>query len=201
MSNNQLGRWSSLAVFFVGVAYIVALAIGFATAGLSKPIADPLLAIMELLTLLSALLLLVMMAALHGRAPEDRKTVSSLAFAFMILTVGVTTAVHFVDLTSSRQMGMFLLAWPSTAYALELLAWDVFLGCSLVFAAFTFDSSGREKQVRRGLLVCGALCLLGAVGPAAGNMRLQLVGVFAYGAVLPIVCLLVSRVFNADLRS
>ena len=81
---------------------------------------------------------------------------------------------------------------------MELLAWDVFLGLSLVFAAFTFEDSGRECRVKRGLLVCGMLCLFGVLGPVVGNMRLQLVGVFAYGGVLPVVCLLLSRLFRGD---
>ena len=81
MSNSAVGRWSSFAVFLVGMAYIVALVIGFTTRGLSAPIVDPLLAIMETLTLIAALLMLVLMAAIHGRAPDDRKTVSAVALA------------------------------------------------------------------------------------------------------------------------
>jgi len=164
MSNNVVGRWSSFAVFLVGAAYIVALVIGFTTRWLPAPIVDPLLAIMETLTLIAAPLMLVMMAAIHGRASDDRKTAGSVAFAFMILTTGMTSVVHFVELTAMRQLGSASLVWPSPAYALELLAWDVFLGLSLVFAAFTFEDSGRECRVRRGLLVCGMLCLVGVVG-------------------------------------
>jgi hypothetical protein len=198
MFNNVVGRWSSLAVFVVGVAYLIALAIGFTTRGLSAPIVDPLLAVMEILTFIAALLLLVMMGAIHGRAREERKTVSAVAFAFMILATGMTSIVHFVELTAVRQLGSASLVWPSAAYAVELLAWDVFLGLSLVFAALTFEDSGRERPVRRGLLVCGILCLLGVVGPVVGNMRIQLVGVFAYGGVLPVVCLFLSRFFRSD---
>ena len=198
MSNNELGRWSSLAVFLLGLCYIAALIIGFATRGLSAPIADPLLAIMEMLTLIAAPFMLVMMAAIHGRAPAERKTLGALAFAFMTLTTGTTSAVHFVNLTATRQLGSGLLVWPSPAYALELLAWDVFLGLSLVFAALTFKSSGRETRVKRALLVCGLLCLTGAVGPAVGSMRLQLIGVFAYGGLLPVVGLLLSGIFRRD---
>lgn len=40
----------------------------------TEPIVDPVLAVMEVLTLLSALLLLVMMAAVHGYAQPARKT-------------------------------------------------------------------------------------------------------------------------------
>jgi hypothetical protein len=198
MSNTALGTWSSFSVFLLGLAYFVALLFGFATRGLSAPIVDPLLAIMELLTLLVAPILLVMMGTVRGRAPEPQKTIGSLAFAFMTLATGLTSAVHFVALTATRQLGSASLVWPSAAYAVELLAWDGFLGLSLIFAAFTFQSSGRERPVRRGLLACGLLCLLGLVGPVTGNMRLQFVGVFAYGALLPVVSLLLSRLFRGD---
>ena len=69
-----------------------------------------------------------------------------------------------------------------------------------MFAAFSFDRCGRERRLRHGLLVCGVLCLFGGVGPAVGNMRLQLVGVFAYGGILPVVSLLLSRLFRDDVR-
>ena len=72
LTNSVLGRWSSFAVFLVGVIYIVALVIGFTTYGLSAPIVDPLLAIMEILTLIAALIMLVMMAAIYGRARTHR---------------------------------------------------------------------------------------------------------------------------------
>ena len=198
MSTNALGRWSSFAVFLVGLAYIVALIVGVTTHGLSAPIVDPLLAIMETLTLIAALLMLVMMGAIYGRAPHQRRTVSLLAFAFMLIATGMTSAVHFVGLTALRQRGSVVLVWPSPAYALELLAWDVFLGLSLVFAASSFGSSGRERRVSRGFLLCGILCLVGVAGPAVGSMRLQLIGVLGYGIVLPFVCLLLSTLFHGD---
>jgi hypothetical protein len=198
MSNSSVGRWSSLAVVLVGALYLVALVIGFATRGLSAPIVDPLLAVMEILTLIAAPLMLVMMAAIYRRAPEDRKTVGTIAFAFMILTTGTTSAVHFVELTAMRQVGSAGLVWPSPVYALELLAWDVFLGLSLIFAGLALEDSGRESPVRRGLLACGALCLLGVVGPAVGDMRLQLIGVFGYGVVFPVVCFFLSKLFRVE---
>ena len=48
--------------------------------GVAK-IVDPLLAIMEMLTLIAAPLMLVMMAAIHGRASDDSKTVGAVALA------------------------------------------------------------------------------------------------------------------------
>lgn len=200
MSANRLGNWSALAVFLIGVAYIITLAIGFAAHGLSEPIVDPVLAIMEVLTLLSAPLMVVMMAAVHGYAPRERKTYSLIALAFMILVAGMTSVVHFVGLTALRQLGSGGIVWPSPAYAVELLAWNLFLGLSLLFAAPVFEGVGLERTVRRGLFISGALCIAGVLGPAVGNLRLQLVGVLGYAGVLPFVCFMLARLFRRDVR-
>lgn len=200
MSANQLGRWSAFTLFIIGAAYIVTLAIGFAAHGLAEPIADPVLAVVEVLTLLSALLMVIMMAAVHGYAPCERKTYSLIALAFMILAAGLTSAVHFVELTAARQLGSSGIVWPSPAYAVELLAWNLFLGLSLLFAAPVFEGAGLEGGVRRSLLVSGALCIAGVLGPAVGNMRLQLVGVLGYAGVFPVVCFTLARLFRGELR-
>ena len=85
----------------------------------------------------------------------------------------------------------------TTAYALELLAWDVFLGLALLLAAQTLRRTGRERPARLALIVCGVLCLLGIVGPVVGNMRLQLAGVFGYAVVLPVAAFFAGRLFSA----
>jgi hypothetical protein len=200
MSGHRLGRWSGVAVFLVGLAYLVALAVGFAVHGLAEPIVDPILAIMEALTLLSAPLLVVLMAAVHDYASAERKIYGVIALAFTILCAGATSAVHFVELTARRQMGSSGIVWPSSAYAVELLAWNFFLGLALLFAAPVFDGRGPARRVRDGLLLSGVLCVAGIVGPLVGNMRLQLVGVFGYAAVLPVVCLMLARFFRDGRR-
>jgi hypothetical protein len=195
MTANRLGLWSAATVAGIGVAYLLALAAGFARHGLREPIADPVLAVMEVLTLLSAPPLVTLMAAIHERAASGLKAYGLAALAFATLCGGITSVVHFVELTAARQLGGGGIAWPSRIYAAELLAWDVFLGLALVFAALTFAGSGPERSVRRGLLACGALCLAGTVGPVVGNMRLQLVGVLGYGGLLPVVAFLLARLF------
>ena len=200
MSTYQLGKWSAFGQFVVGIAYIIVLLIGFAVHGLSEPIVDPVLAIMEVLTLISAPLLVVMMAAVHDYAPSDRKIYGSVALAFTILVAGTTSAVHFTELTAFRQLGSAGIVWPSAVYAVELLAWNLFLGLALVFAAGVFGGGGLERTIRRGLLLTGILCVVGVVGPAVGNMRLQLVGVVGYAGVLPVVCLMLSRLFSRRVR-
>lgn len=197
MRTHRVGSWSAAAVALVGVAYAVVLAVGIRGAG-DAPIGDPILAIMELLTLASALPLLVLVAALHARARAEHRLAGVVALAFATLFAGTTSAVHFVGLTAGRQAGGGLLAWPSTAYALELLAWDVFLGVALLAAAATVEGPGAARQARRAMVLCGVLCLAGTVGPAVGDLRLQRVGVFGYAVVLPVAAWLLRRVNEAE---
>ena len=198
---SRLGFWSALSFFGVGVAYIITLAVGLAAAGLTKPIVDPVLAIMELLTLLSAPLAVVTMAAVHSRTSSDDKIYSVVALVFMAMMAGVTMSVHFVELTALRQMGSAGLAWPSVPYALELLAWDVFLGLALLFAAPVFRGSRLEGSVRVGMFLAGFLCIAGASGPALGDMRFQFIAVAGYVVVLPIVFLLLAILFRRQPQS
>jgi hypothetical protein len=195
--DRRLGSWSAFAVFLIGVIYIAALALGFATHGLEEPITDPLLAVMEVLTILSAMALLVMMAAIHSFASMERKICGSIALGFMTIVTGTTSAVHFVELTAARQLGTGSIVWPSTTYAVELLAWNLFLGLSLLFAAPIFEGDDLQRHVRRGLRISGALCVAGVLGPVVGNMRLQLVGVLGYAGILPLVCFILARLFRA----
>jgi hypothetical protein len=198
MSANRLGSWSASAVFVIGVAYLVTLAAGFAVHGLAEPIVDPILAIMEVLTLMSAPLMVVMMAAIHDGASGNRKIYGVIALAFTIVFAGTTSVVHFVELTAGRQAGSGGIVWPSPVYAVELLAWNLFLGLALLFAAPVFDGGGPESRVRAGLRISGALCVAGIVGPVVGHMRLQLVGVLGYAGVLPVVCFMLARLFRSD---
>jgi len=198
MSANRLGSWSALAIFLLGVAYVVTLTAAVTVHGLTEPIVDPILAIMEVLTLISAPLMVIVMAAIHAYASADRKIYGLIAIAFAIVFAAMTSAVHFVELTAVRQRGPGGMVWPSAAYAVELLAWNFFLGLALLFAAPVFGGSGLERRVRRGLLISGSLCVAGIAGPAVGSMRLQLVGVLGYAVALPVVCLMLARLFRND---
>jgi hypothetical protein len=163
--------------------------------GLSHPIVDPTLAIMEFLTLLSAPLLVLLMVAIHESTAASDKVYSLAALAFKVLTAGLTSAVHFVGLTALRQSGTVELLWPSPQYALELLGWDVFLGISLLFTAPTFRGLGLQRAIRNSSAITGILCLLGTLGPATGKMSLQFIAVVGYGIGLPVTSFLLARYF------
>lgn len=196
MNTTRVGSWAATSLGVLGIGYAAVVAVGVSQAGPDEPIVDPVLAVMEALTLLSAPLVVVLMAAIHAYAPPGRKALTLAALAFGVAMATVTSTVHFVALTSARQMGSFVLEWPSPFYAAELLAWDVFLGLALVLASSAFSGDTLSLSTRRVLIVTGALCLLGTMGPLMGDMRVQRIGVFGYGVGLPVSCFLVARVFR-----
>jgi hypothetical protein len=196
MATYRLGTWAAGAVAGIGLAYIAALIAGFMQVGFDRPIGDPVLAVMECLTLLSALAVVIATAAIHHHAAAERKIFGVLALVFTVVFAGITSTVHFVELTASRQLGVGEIAWPSAAYAAELLAWDWFLGLALIFAAPVFVGGGAERLLRRAFLLSGVLALAGTVGPLVGDMRLQRIGILGYAVVLPFAFFLLARFFR-----
>ncbi|MAT39145.1 MAG: hypothetical protein CL946_06040 [Ectothiorhodospiraceae bacterium] len=195
---NRIGYFSTLGLFLVGIAYIVVVTIGICEAGSEDPIVDPVLAVMEALTLLSAPIIVAATAAIMETASRERKVFGIIALVFAGIMAGLTSAVHFVALTSGRQTDFAVLEWPSTLYAVELLAWDFFLGLSLLCSACVFNGTGIRAAVRWSLLAAGGLSLLGTIGPIMGDMALQRIGILGYGVGLPIAAFLLSRYFRAN---
>lgn len=200
MTAALLGARAAVAVVAVGVAYAAILAVGFARFGLAHPITDPVLAVMEVLTVASAIPILAVFVALHAVAHSSRTHWSLLALCFAAMFALATTGVHVVELTAGRQLGVPGLVWPSVPYAVELLAWDLLLGLALVTGARALPKDQETARVRAALQVTGALCLAGMIGPAVGKMRLQLVGVAGYAVGLPVAAWVLAAWFRGASR-
>jgi hypothetical protein len=202
----RFGAGVSLAVFVLGVAYVIPLVLGLrALASPQDPIADPYFAAMELLILLMAPALVAMMAAVHAYAPRDRKIFSLTAFLFMGLLAGMTCGIHFVLLTVGRQVSpaespwlpLFLsFRWPSVTYALDILAWDLFYPLALLFAMPVFRGEGLARAVRIVILLSGLLSLAGLAGAAVGDMGIRNIGIVGYAGLGPVVALLLALLFR-----
>ena len=103
--DRRVAIWSVLGTFFFGVLYAPTLVAAFVSAGNVKdPLTDPFLEILEVQSILMAPPMVVTMVAVHGYAPRDAKMYSLSALGFMILCAGVTTSVHFVELTVARRI-------------------------------------------------------------------------------------------------
>ena len=201
MTPSRLGSLSGTMLVAVGVAYAMVLGGGFTRHGLSEPITDPILAVMEFLTLASVLPLLLLAVACLLIAPESRRVWGILAVCFAAMFAAATSGVHVVELTAGRQLGSAGLVWPSATYAVELLAWDLFLGLALLFMAAALNPQDAPPMLRRIVRLTGALCIAGLIGPVLGNMRLQLVGVFGYAVMLPVSAFSLARWFRTRARA
>lgn len=197
----RLGARAGYAVVWVGVAYLIVLVAGMVRHGFSEPIGDPILALMEVLTILSALPILALFVALHASVAPDGRPWATLALGFAAMFCCATTGVHVVELTAGRALARPGLVWPSVPYAVELFAWDFLLGVALLLAAQALPRTSRERRVRAWLRATGWLCLAGLSGPLIGNMRIQLIGVAGYAVLLPVVAWMLATWFEGEASS
>jgi hypothetical protein len=204
-TDRTLGRAACQATFLLSLAYVPAMLAGFlANGSFDKPVADPYLAIMELLIMVMAVPIVMVFSSVHAYAPPSRRSLGLGALALATLAMGITVCVHLVLLTVGRQAdsstlpGYDLLLswkWPSVVFALDIASWDFCFGFALLLAASVFTGRGLARLVRRGLQLSGGLCLFGLVGAATGNMGVRDIGIVGYGVVLPVVLLVMARLF------
>jgi hypothetical protein len=202
--------WSAAAIFAFSVVYIITGVIwvlvstsGAGVQGLEP--SEPFLTILETLILLCTPALVGLFAAIHAYAPPDRKTCSLAAFGFAVLLAGITGVVHFMQLTAIRRTANSTIAEVFAMYdpngrlaptlAVDLAAWDFFLGFGLLFAAAVFKGDRLHVAIRAGMILSGLLCLAGVSGPASGDLRFQYPAIAGYAFVFPFVCLLLVIMF------
>jgi len=159
---------------------------------------------MEVLILVMAPVLVLLAVVIHACAPDGTKTYAMTALGWMLLLAGFTMTVHLVQLTVVRRIDpsaiqgfqyLFNWHWPSVLYGVHVVAWDIFFGLALLFAAPVFHVSG-NAAVRNGLLIAGAMCLVGVIGPAVNHIALRQIGIIGYAIVWPIVCIPLSKAFR-----
>ena len=201
----RLGIVAAVSAGVLLVAYAVTLGVGLATlASPDEPIRDPMFTILEILILVLMPVLVAVMTAVHAWAPPRAKAFGLAAVAFMTLVAGLTSVVHFVILTLSRQDAfagqpwlplVTSFTWPSVVYALDILAWDVFFALAMLFAAPVFAGPGLARGVRTTMTVSGALSLAGLLGVVYGDMQLRNVGIVGYVGVFLVVTILLAVLF------
>jgi len=90
---------------------------------------------------------------------------------------------------------VFSFRWPSVAYALDILAWDVFFAFSMLFAAPAFKGHRLAAWIRALMIAAAVLCLAGLSGVAAGDMQLRNIGIIGYVPVFLVVAALLAVLF------
>ncbi len=80
----KFGHLSSIGLALIGIVYAAVVVLGITAAGFDDPIEDPILAVMEILTLISAILMIVLLASIVVHA-DGRKIFGVIALAFGII--------------------------------------------------------------------------------------------------------------------
>jgi hypothetical protein len=198
-----LGIGSAIGILAIGILYAAVITLWVIIEGAPRdPIGDPYLAVMEGITMASAVAFLGLIIAIWCFADAPRRLPALTALVIGTLAVGLTMTVHFVELTAIRQLWRagrlsdYRLVWPSALFAVEYFAWDILVGVSMVAAGFALAGRPAAVRARRSLLIGGILCLVGAAGPISGRMSMQNVAVVGYGVALPIAGAFIARLFR-----
>jgi hypothetical protein len=201
----SLGIFSAAATVILLVAYAVTLAVGLASLeSAQQPIGDPMFTILEVLIIIMMPVMVALMVVVHAWAPVHAKALSLISLVFMSLLAGVSCSLHFVILTLSRQPEftgqpwlplVFSFSWPSVAYALDILGWDVFFALSMLFAAPVFRGSRLAAWIRVLMIASAVLALAGLNGVVAGDMQLRNIGIVGYVGVFLVVAALLFVLF------
>lgn len=188
--SRKLGIIAALVVIALGAAYLATFVAGILSLkSPNEPIRGWMFILMELLVLLTAPAMIAMMAALHAWSPVHAKATSLVALLLMTLCSGLTATVHFSILALSHQSAftalpnpnlIFSFQWPSLAYALDILAWDVFFALAMLFAALAFAKGPLERSTQAIAIASGLFALVGLAGVPTGNMQLRNIGIIGY---------------------
>ena len=76
-----------------------------------------------------------------------------------------------------------------------MLAWSLFLGLALLFAAPVFAGGKLETSIRAALVLSGTLCAAGVLGPLLGDLRFYLTAPPGFTLGLPVACVLLAKLF------
>ena len=201
----RFGIFSGAATVILLVAYAATLTVGLASLeSPQEPIGEPMITMLEILIISMMPAMVALMVAVHAWAPMHAKTFSLTSLIFMGLLAGVTCSLHFMILTLSRQSEfsgqpwqplVFSFNWPSVAYALDIVGWDVFFALSMLFAAPVFQGSRMAAWIRVLMIASGVIALAGLIGVVAGDMQLRNIGIVGYVGVFLVVAALQSVFF------
>ena len=204
----RIGIFSAVVTIVLLIAYTVTLSIGLLSLpSPDQPISNPMFTIMELLIIVMMPVIVALMVAVYAWTPSPVKVLSFIAVIFMGLLAVVTSSLHFVILTTSRQTAfaeqpwlplLFEFKWPSVAYSLDILGWDFFFPLSMLFAAPVFHGSRLALCIRWTMIVSGVLALAGLIGVVLGNMQFRNIGIVGYVGVFLIVSLLLAIFFYRE---
>jgi hypothetical protein len=203
---HKVGRTTCFMVFGLGIFYTLVTTMGLLSLKSSHDaIGNPYFTIMEILSILIALLMTISVVAVHYYASPVDKVFSLTSLIFILVATGITSSVHFLSLSISKSEEaaqfsnftfFFSFKWPSVVYALDILAWDLFFGLSMLFMAPVFKKGKFEKNLKSLLIICGILSIIGLIGIPLKNMQIRNIGIIGYAVLAPVAFLLIGKILG-----
>lgn len=163
--------------------------------------------LMELSTILSAPVLLMIFIAMPTAPERNQTAAKTLSVIFMACCMVLTSAVHFLNIAfimplqnAGTEIPLYFQIgrWPSALMAVDYLGWGFFMG--LAFLASSFAVAKEHKPLKITLSVCGILCLLGLVGTVGINENCWYIAPCGYGIGSAVICVQLILINKAGAR-
>ncbi|WOO37421.1 hypothetical protein R2R35_02695 [Anaerocolumna sp. AGMB13020] len=160
----------------------------------SSPI---LLTAMELITMVSGLLMIMLVLVIPFTKTEKMVNYKIIATVFSAACMILTNGTHMVNLTVTEQllkMGidvpyyLQIGKWPSVEMAIDYLAWGLFMGLAFLFSFLGIEKEKIHKQIKITLCVNGFLCLVGFFGAILINQNIWYIAPMGYGLGTMLLC-------------
>ena len=162
-----------------------------------EPIGNPMFSILEILIIVMMPALVALMVAVHAWAPIAVNSLTLISVIFMGLLASVTLYLKppASIANSHGQLSLCCHTWPSVAYALDILGWDVFFAVAMFFAAPAFRGNRLSNWICGLMVASGIPSVAGLSGPIFANMQLRNIGIVGYVGVFLVVAVLLSVLF------
>jgi hypothetical protein len=204
-TSRRVGLFSVATTAILVAAYAITLAVGLLSlTSPEQPIENPEFSILEIVIIVMTPAVLAMMVAVHAWAPTQLQVLSLTAVVFTGLLALVTCTLHFVILTLSRNPAfadepwlplIMTFKWPSLAYAVDIVGWDIFFPLAMLFAAPVFNGSPLAICIRWLMVTSGVLAFAGLLGVVLDDMQWRNIGIAGYVPVFLIVVVLLGVLF------
>lgn len=152
---------------------------------------------MELVTMASGILMIMLVFVFPFSKTEKMKNNKNMAVIFAAACMVLTNAAHMVNLTVTEQLikkgisvpDYFQIGkWPSVEMAIDFLAWGLFMGLAFLFSSFGIERELKFKKLQYTLIACGSLCIVGFIGAILINQNLWYIAPLGYGIGTVILC-------------
>lgn len=94
---------------------------------------------------------------------------------------------------AENRTAFFSFEWPSVAYTIDILVWDVFFALSVLFAAPVFGGCRLAAYIRVLMIASGVFSAAGLSGVVVGNMQVRNVGIVGYTVAALLLTILTWR--------